>query len=145
MRRAVAADLPRIVALLADDPLGQGRETGRVDAAYRDAFAAIDRDPAHILAVADRDGAVIGTLQLTFLPGLARHGMWRAQIEAVRVARHLRGRGTGRFMFDWAIATARDRGCGLVQLTSDGARAGAHDFYDRLGFRPSHVGYKLPL
>ncbi len=145
MRRAVAADLPRIVAMLSDDPLGQGRESGLVDATYRSAFDAIDRDPSHYLAVADRGGAVIGTLQLSFLPGLARHGMWRAQIEAVRVAREARGQGVGRFMFDWAIDKARAQGCGLVQLTSDAERTGAHEFYDRLGFKPSHVGYKLQL
>ncbi|MBR9651660.1 GNAT family N-acetyltransferase [Thalassobius aquimarinus] len=143
MRRAVSADLPRIVAMLTDDPLGQGRESGLMDATYRSAFEAIDRDPSHFLAVADRGGKVIGTLQLSFLPGLARHGAWRGQIEAVRVAREVRGQGIGRFMFEWAIEKACAQGCSLVQLTSDAARTGAHDFYDALGFQPSHVGYKL--
>lgn len=147
MRRASVQDLPAIVALLADDPLGAAREDASLPLAdcYTRAFAAIDADPNQLLAVATREGAVIGCLQLTFLPGLSRRGAWRGQIESVRVARDARGLGLGRQMIDWAIATCRSRGCTLVQLTSDSARPEAHRFYTDLGFSSSHVGFKLTL
>jgi GNAT superfamily N-acetyltransferase len=147
IRRAAAADLPTIVALLADDPLGREREdagTGR-DGRYRDAFAAIDRDPHQLLAVAERDRSVIGVFQLSFIPGLTRQGMWRGQIEGVRIAAVERGTGIGRAMLEWTIAECRRRGCGLVQLTSDERRTEAHRFYEALGFRATHRGYKLSL
>ena len=147
MRRAVLADLPAIVAMLADDPLGSTREDARLPLAkaYLAAFAAIEADPNQLLAVAESDGAVIGTLQLTFLPGLARKGAWRAQIEAVRVRADQRDAGIGQAMFEWAIAEAQARGCNLVQLTTDKSRPDAHRFYERLGFVATHEGYKLAL
>ncbi|HMG61837.1 MAG TPA: GNAT family N-acetyltransferase, partial [Streptosporangiaceae bacterium] len=132
LRRARAADVPAVVGLLADDLLGAGRDGVRNPAdlaAYEEAFALIDCDPAHLLVVAEADGAVIGTLQLTFLPGLARRGMLRAQVEAVRMAAAWRGRGLGSAILGWAIGEARRRGCGLVQLTTDKSRGDAHRFY----------------
>jgi GNAT superfamily N-acetyltransferase len=147
MRRARAEDLPSIVALLADDPLGREREyAGPVlDPRYTAAFDAIERDPNQFLAVAEDDGIVIGVLQLSFIPGLTRGGMWRGQIEGVRVASTTRGGGIGRRMLEWAIAQCREHGCGLVQLTSDKQRPDAHRFYEGLGFQASHEGYKLAL
>ncbi|MBV9826788.1 MAG: GNAT family N-acetyltransferase [Alphaproteobacteria bacterium] len=151
MRRARAADLPAIVALLADDMIGREREAASAELAtlapqYVAAFAAIEGDPHQLLAVAEGEGgAVIGTLQLSFIPGLSRRGLWRGQIESVRVASSERGGGIGRQMFEWAIAQCRERGCGLVQLTSDKRRPAAHRFYETLGFVASHEGYKLDL
>ncbi len=148
LRRAEAGDLPAIVSLLAADQLGAVRDGIRDDAdlrAYRRAFAAIDRDPAHVLAVAVAGDRVVATMQLSFLPGLARRGALRAQIEAVRVDQAYRGGGLGRAMLTWAIGEARRRGCTLVQLTTDKSRAGAHRFYERLGFTASHEGMKLIL
>jgi len=146
-RRAASDDLPAIVALLADDPIGSGRECAgtRLDPSYAEAFAAVERDPNQLLAVAERDGRVIGVLQLSFIPGLTRRGMWRGQIEGVRVAAGERGSGTGRAMLEWAIAECRNRGCGLVQLTTDKRRTDAHRFYQALGFRATHQAYKLAL
>ena len=146
-RRAERADLPAIVALLADDVLGGGRELSgpALDPAYASAFEAIERDPNQFLAVAVMDGRVVGTLQLSFLPGLSLHGGWRGQIEAVRIASDLRGRGLGRQMIGWAIEQCRARGCRLVQLTTNAARSDAQRFYEQLGFQRSHVGYKLEL
>jgi GNAT superfamily N-acetyltransferase len=145
IRRAVAADIQRIVALIVDDQIGAQREGGHL-AAYMRAFAAIDADPAQLLAVAaDRSGGVVATLQLTVIPGLARRGTPRAQIEAVRVARALRGQGLGAGLLGWAVREAADRGCGLVQLTSDKRRPEAHRLYERLGFVASHEGFKLRL
>jgi GNAT superfamily N-acetyltransferase len=146
-RRAASEDLPALVALLADDPISSGRESAGtpLDPRYAEAFAAVDRDPNQLLAVADRDGRVIGVLQLSFIPGLTRRGMWRGQIEGVRVAVSERGGGIGRAMLEWAIEECRKRGCGMVQLTSDKRRSGAHAFYDALGFQATHEGYKLPL
>ncbi len=145
VRRATAADVGAIVALIAADQLGTTRDGGDL-APYLRAFAAIDADPAQLLAVlTDASGTVAGTLQLTVVPGLARRGSLRGQIEAVRVREDLRGRGIGHALVAWAIEEARRRGCVLVQLTSDKRRGEAHRFYGRLGFEASHEGFKLRL
>jgi ribosomal protein S18 acetylase RimI-like enzyme len=143
-RRATADDLPAIVALLADDVLGAAREA-RGDPAYAAAFAAIAADPNQLLAVAEDGGRIVGCLQLSFIPGLSRRGMWRGQIESVRIAASHRGAGLGRRMFDWAVEACRARGCGLVQLTTDKARPDARRFYESLGFVASHEGMKITL
>lgn len=146
-RRAAAEDLPAIVALLADDPLGATREhagDGALDV-YKHAFDEIAADPNQYLVVVQDGGDVIGTLQLTFIPCLSRGGAKRGQIEAVRIAPSHRGQGIGEAMFSWAIDECRARGCSLVQLTTDKSRADAHRFYAKLGFEPSHIGYKLFL
>ncbi|MCB1970654.1 MAG: GNAT family N-acetyltransferase [Geminicoccaceae bacterium] len=144
MREAVPADLPQIVALLVDDGIGQLREDV-ADPVYREAFAAIRHDPNHSLIVAMVGDRVVGCFQLSFIPGLSRRGSWRAQIESVRVERELRGQGVGGQMMRHAIDLARDRGCGLVQLTTDKRRKDAHRFYEGLGFVASHEGMKLRL
>ncbi|QOZ33832.1 GNAT family N-acetyltransferase [Bradyrhizobium sp. CCBAU 53421] len=146
-RQAQPADLPAIVALLANDVLGQQREdpSSPPNPRYVDAFDAILADPNQLLAVATLNDAVIGTLQLSFIPGMARLGAWRGQIEAVRIAETHRSSGVGQQMFEWAIDQCRARGCDLVQLTTDKARPDAHRFYERLGFVGSHLGYKLML
>jgi GNAT superfamily N-acetyltransferase len=146
LRRATAADLPALVAMLADDPLGAGREADDGDlTSYRRAFDLVDADPAHVLLVAVDGDDVVGTLQLSVLPGLARRGASRGQIEAVRVAAGARGRGLGAAMIGWAVEESRRRGCGLVQLTTDKSRTDARRFYERLGFIASHEGMKLAL
>jgi ribosomal protein S18 acetylase RimI-like enzyme len=147
IRRATPADLPSIVRLLADDPLGSQRESYRepLPQAYYDAFAAIDADPRHELVVVEQHGTVIGTLQLSFIPGLSFQGGTRAQIESVRIDRELRSQGIGSRLFQWAIERARERGCCLVQLTTNASRSHAQRFYERLGFVASHVGMKLDL
>lgn len=143
-RRATAADLDAIVALLADDMLGATREKPG-DPVYAAAFAAIEADPNQFLAVVEEAGRIVGCLQLSFIPGLSRRGMWRGQIESVRIAASQRGAGLGRRMFEWAIETCRARGCGLVQLTTDKARPDARRFYESLGFTASHEGMKRAL
>jgi GNAT superfamily N-acetyltransferase len=143
-RRATGADLPAIIQMIADDQIGQKREDASVplNPAYLAAFAAIDRDDNQFLAVAERDGQVIGCLQLTFIPGISRMGMWRGNIESVRVAKSLRGQGIGRAFFEWAIETCRQRGCKLVQLTMDKSRKDASRFYQSRGLTPSHQRIK---
>jgi GNAT superfamily N-acetyltransferase len=149
-RDARRADVPQIVGLLADDALGAARETGPGDGgeladAYWAAFEQVEASPNNRIIVAEADGQVVGTLQLTLIPGLSRQGMTRAQIEAVRVAGSQRGQGLGAVMITWAIAQAREAGCGLVQLTSDKQRPAAIRFYESLGFTATHEGLKLPL
>lgn len=146
-RRAEQSDLEAIVAMLADDVLGRQREDTRLPAAdaYVQAFQAIDADPNQFLAVAELDGAVVGTLQISFMPGLSHQGAWRGEIEAVRIARTARGAGLGRRMMEWAIEQCRARNCRIVQLTSDLKRTDAHRFYEQMGFVDSHKGYKLVL
>lgn len=143
--RATADDVPSIVALLADDPLGARREDPADTGAYLAAFAVIDADPHQFLAVARRDGRVVGTLQLTFVPGLSHRGATRAQVEAVRVHADERGGGLGTEMMAWAEARAREHGAAMLQLTSDATREDAHRFYERLGYAASHVGLKKRL
>ena len=148
LRRAEARDLPALVDLLAADQLGATRDGVRTPedlAAYQRAFDAIDADPAHLLVVAQAGPELAGTLQLSFIPGLARRGALRAQIEAVRVHESYRNAGLGAAMFDWAITEARRRRCALVQLTTDKSRPDAHRFYQRFGFVASHEGMKLRL
>lgn len=105
----------------------------------------MDADPAHLLVIVAARDDVVGTLQVSFLPGLSRRGALRAQIEGVRVRADHRGAGLGEALFGWAVAEARRRRCGLVQLTTDRARTDAHRFYERLGFVASHAGYELAL
>ncbi len=147
-RRATRADLAAIVRLLADDPLGASRERPEdpLPESYGSAFEAIDRDPNNELVVASGGaGEVLAVLQLTFIPYLTHQGCWRAMIEGVRVDSRLRGQGVGRFLFLWAIERARERGCGIVQLTTNKARPDALRFYQQLGFVASHEGLKLNL
>ena len=148
IRRAEERDVPAIVDLLAADQLGATRDGVRTAedlAAYQRAFRAIDGDGAHLLVAAEAGAEIVATLQLSFLPGLARRGSLRAQIGAVRVREDYRGRRLGEALITWAIDEARRRGCALVQLTSDKSRHGAHRFYERLGFVASHEGMKLAL
>jgi GNAT superfamily N-acetyltransferase len=144
-REATRADLPAIIALLADDVLGKFRDHPRVDDRYERAFAEIQADARNALVVADDNGEIVGCLQLTYIPGLGRHGAERAQIESVRVRADRRGVGVGADFMAWTIAQARGRGCAMVQLTTDKRRTEAHRFYQRLGFVASHEGMKLSL
>jgi GNAT superfamily N-acetyltransferase len=145
-RTADRADVPAIVALLEDDEVTRSRALPEADdARYWAAFEAIDADPRNELIVADRDGEVVGTCQLTFTPSLSRRAGERMTIEAVRVRSDLRGEGVGRAMMTWAVDRARERGCGLVQLTTDKRRTDAHRFYASLDFAPTHEGFKLIL
>jgi GNAT superfamily N-acetyltransferase len=146
-RQAKREDVRAIVKLLREDAIASQREpeVGVLDDAYLDAFDAIAADERQFLVVAEVDGEVVGTLQLSFIPYLTYGGGERAQIEAVRVASSMRGSGVGRSMFDWAVEQARARGCHLVQLTMDKRRDDARRFYESLGFEASHEGFKLHL
>lgn len=144
-RRATAADVPAIVAMLADDALGATREDPSDLAPYFAAFERISSDPSQFLIVAERRGQILGTLQLTLMPGLSRRGATRAAIESVRVSGDARGLGVGTAMMEHAIGLARSSGAVLVQLTSDASRTDAHRFYDQLGFQRTHYGFKLML
>lgn len=146
-RRAVEADLPFIVRLVAEDAV---RDTGDkpdepFHPSYVTALREIDDDPNQLLIVAELDGAAVGTLQLTFIPGIAALGTKRCLIEAVHIAPAHRNKGLGTEMIRWAIEQSRHRGCRMVQLTSNKKRLDAHRFYERLGFLKSHEGFKYYL
>ncbi|MGW5617450.1 N-acetyltransferase family protein [Streptomyces sp. NPDC003877] len=145
VRSAVADDVPAIVAMLADDPLGAQRESPDDLAPYLTALERLTADPNQRLVVAVREGRVVGTLQLTIIPGLSRRGATRSIIEGVRVHADERGSGLGSQLIEWAIDESRKAGCRLVQLTSDTSRTDAHRFYERLGFTASHTGFKFQL
>ncbi|MYS33924.1 acetyltransferase (GNAT) family protein [Streptomyces sp. KhCrAH-43] len=145
IRRATADDLAEIVALLADDPLGAQRESPDDLAPYRAAFRRLADDTNQHMMVAVRAERVVGTLQLTVIPGLSRRGSTRSVIEGVRIHADERGNGLGTRLIQWAVDESRRQGCQLVQLTSDVSRTDAHRFYERLGFVASHVGFKLAL
>jgi GNAT superfamily N-acetyltransferase len=146
-RRARADDVPDIVRLLADDPLGATRERyeNPLPESYARAFRAIEQDANNELVVACRGERVVGVLQLTYIPSLTYQGGWRALIEGVRVDSGERSQGLGKTLFEWAIARARERACHMVQLTTDKARPDAKRFYESLGFVASHEGLKLHL
>ncbi|PCI41126.1 MAG: GNAT family N-acetyltransferase [Rhodospirillaceae bacterium] len=143
-RTATQQDLASIINMLADDPLGALREDPS-SSAYADTFKIIEADPHNQIIVADQGGDVVACLQLTFIHGLSHTGATRAQIEGVRVASTQRGQGLGQRLFKHAIELAQDRGCTLVQLTTDASRDDAQAFYKKLGFTPSHIGMKLVL
>ncbi|NBH02627.1 GNAT family N-acetyltransferase [Amycolatopsis sp. SID8362] len=145
IRRARREDIGAIVRMLADDQLGATRDDPDDLAPYLRAFDEIVKDSNQLLVVVASDDEPVGTLQLTIIPGLARRGAFRGQIEAVRVHADHRGSGLGADLMQWAITESRRRECALVQLTSDTSRADAHRFYERLGFVPSHTGFKLKL
>jgi GNAT superfamily N-acetyltransferase len=147
IRRASREDVAAIVKMLADDPLGAKREAYAVPLPenYYAAFDAIDGSPDNELIVAEHNGSVVGVLQLTFIPYLTYRGGWRALVEGVRVAPEMRSSGVGRKLFEWSIDRARERGCHLLQLTTDKARPDALRFYQSLGFVASHEGMKLDL
>jgi GNAT superfamily N-acetyltransferase len=145
IRAAIADDVPAIVAMLADDSLGAQRESPDDLAPYLTALERLSADPNQRVVVAVRQGRVVGTLQLTIIPGLSRRGATRSIIEGVRIHADERGSGLGTQLIEWAIEASRDQGCQLVQLTSDRTRTDAHRFYERLGFTPSHTGFKLQL
>ena len=146
-RRATETDVPAIIGLLADDVLGSSREATGAEShpQYLNAFRVIDADLNQFLLVVDDGTRIVGTLQLTFILGLAGRGLKRGQIEAVRVASDRRGEKIGEVMLNWALEKCRHERCGVVQLTTDKTRTQAHRFYDRLGFKPSHIGYKMKL
>lgn len=146
-RKANEKDVHAIVRLLADDELGATREKFEepLPSVYYDAFQAIESQNGNQIIVAVEEDHIIGCLQLTIIPGLARKGMKRAQIEGVRVDRNYRGKSIGEKLFKEAISIAKSEKCGLVQLTTDKQRQDAHRFYDKLGFSSSHEGMKLIL
>lgn len=148
VRPALKGDLPEIVRMLANDPFGSQRERSiePLPGSYYEAFGAIEQDLNNELVVAEKEnGGVVAVLQLTFTPYITHQGGWRATIEGVRVDRKFRGTGLGRDLFAWAIRRAKDRGCHIVQLTTDKERPEALRFYESLGFTASHEGMKLKL
>lgn len=136
-----------IIRMLADDPLGALREKIEIPlpATYLQAFARIKNDNNQELTVAEIDGETVGTFQLTFVQYLTHQGGLRAQIEAVRVSSAQRGKGIGAKMFSYAIDRAKEKGCYVVQLTTDKKRPRAIQFYESLGFTATHEGMKLQL
>jgi GNAT superfamily N-acetyltransferase len=146
-RTAVLDDLPAIVRMLADDELGSQREKYEepLPQSYYEAFRQIASNPDHQLIVAERQGNVIGTLHLMFLPSISFQGGLRAQVESVRVDKEYRNLGIGSRMMEWAIEQARGRNAHVLQLTTHLSRKDAHRFYEKLGFKGSHLGMKLEL
>ncbi|SFN61371.1 N-acetylglutamate synthase, GNAT family [Bradyrhizobium sp. Ghvi] len=142
IRRARREDVPAIVAMLADDHLGRGRERleDPLPAAYYQAFERVERDSNLTLVVAESEGRVVGCLQLAVLAGISSQGGIRGLLEDVRVASDCRSRGIGERLVQWAVAEAKSRGCNLVELLTHQTRTDAQRFYKRLGFTASHVG-----
>ncbi|WP_132326089.1 GNAT family N-acetyltransferase [Pseudobacteriovorax antillogorgiicola] len=146
-RKAKVEDLPALVGMLADDPLGQEREDASLPLvdSYRKIFQEIDKDPNQELIVASLEDRVIGMMQLSFIPYLTYRGSWRCLVEGVRIHRDYRGQHLGSQFFDWVIDRARERSCHMIQLTSDKQRPDAIRFYEKLGFKGTHEGMKMWL
>ena len=146
-RKAIKSDIPNLVALLADDDLGAQREDNSlpVNQRYIDIFECIDKDANNELTVVESNGGLVGMLQLTFIPYLTHTGSWRCLIEGVRISRNYRGQGMGTRFINWSIERATEKKCSIVQLTSDKQRPDALRFYESLGFKATHEGFKLKL
>ncbi|MFB9215380.1 GNAT family N-acetyltransferase [Vibrio sinaloensis] len=146
-RSADFEDLESLVALLSNDPLGSKREDASIplNSSYIEAFEAITRDPNNELLVVELENSLVGMLQITFIPYLTHIGSWRCLIEGVRIDSDYRGQGLGEKMFEYAIEQAKNKGCTIVQLTSDKQRPDAIRFYEKLGFKATHEGFKLAL
>ncbi|WP_166421938.1 GNAT family N-acetyltransferase [Pseudoalteromonas sp. Z1A8] len=146
-RIAKESDLEDLVTLLADDVLGSEREdvSRPLNSKYRIAFQNIVNDQNNELIIIDVANKVAGMLQLTYIPYLTHMGTWRCLIEGVRISTEHRGQGLGEQMFKWAINRAEEKGCNLVQLTSDKMRPDALRFYKKLGFNATHEGFKLKI
>jgi len=153
-RTATREDLPIIIKMLADDQLGSTREDPLtpINPQYIEAFEIIDNDPNNELIVLESldlkptensKSSVIGILQLTYIPYLTYKGSWRCLIEGVRVHEDYRGQGLGTQLFEWAVQRAKEKNCNIVQLTSNKERSEAIRFYEALGFKASHEGFKL--
>lgn len=145
-RQAIRNDVAAIVAMIADDKLGETREDFQIPLpnSYYNAFENIDADTNQELIVVESEkGEIIGTLQLSFIQYLTYQGGIRAQIEAVRIRKDYRGTGLGTKMFEWAIERAKRRKAHVLQLTTDKKRPDALHFYKKLGFKDSHEGMKL--
>ena len=143
-RDAVREDVPEILALLRDDRFGSERETG-AEPEYMAAWDRIEAEPQNTIVVGEKDGRIVATFQLIFMSGLSHRGTRRAEVEAVRVDVSLRGQGIGRMMMREAERRAREAGCRMLQLTTNAERNRAREFYDGLGYTPSHVGFKTVL
>lgn len=145
IRLARKRDLPDVLAIFTQDALGGHAESRRPAelAVYEAAFERIAASGSNWLYVAEQEGAIVGTFQLTLIPGLVNHGRLRAKVESVQVLADRRGLGIGAEMMRFAIAEARQKGAGMVELTSNKKRRDAHRFYERLGFDRSHEGFKM--
>ncbi len=146
-RIATADDLPALIGMLADDHLGAEREdfSDPINPAYVNAFNQIEADPNNDIVVGVLDGKVVGTLQMTMIPNLSFQGSTRCIVQAVRISSELRGQGLGSQLMDWSVDRAREHGCVMVELASNLKRPDAIRFYKKLGFDPSHQGFKLML
>ena len=146
-RNAIRSDVSNLVQLLADDELGATREDTSfpLNPSYLNAFGCIEQDTNNVLVVVENNNNLVGMLQLTFIPYLTHTGSWRCLIEGVRIDKRYRGQGLGHEFIQWAILRAKEKGCSLVQLTSDKQRKSALKFYESLGFIASHEGFKLKI
>lgn len=146
-RDALAADLPALLGLIdgGRSPGSARPPSDPADPAYAAALERITADPGNRLVVMEQGDNIIGTLQITFIPGISRHGITRGLLENIHIRSDRRGQGLGQQLVAWAVGECRDAGCGLVQLTSDKRRPDAHRFYKRLGFAATHEGFKLYL
>lgn len=147
-RQAKREDVVEIVRMLANDKLGKLRENFKepLPDPYYVAFENINNDGnQELIVLEDENGALIGTLQLSFIQYLTYQGGIRAQIEAVRIREDFRGKGIGEKMCMWAIERAQARKAHVIQLTTNKKRLEALRFYEKLGFKATHEGMKLHL
>lgn len=147
IRRAERTDVPEIVRIIADNEIGRMREDYQesIPESYYKAFDRISDDNNQILIVACYQGEVVGTVQVSFIQNMSVRGAYRALLESMHVDSNFRGKNIGSFMMEWAIETAREKGCNIVQLTSNKKRQKAHNFYRKFGFVATHEGFKMPL
>ena len=145
IREATEADLPRLIALMAqlrpDQPDAEDPE--RVHD-YAAVFARMKAQGQRVL-VAENEGQLAGVLVLTIIENITRQGTPYAIIENVIVDDAARGKRIGEALARHAVEAAREAGCYKVSLTSNKRRTEAHRFYTRLGFQQTHEAFRIDL
>lgn len=143
-REATADDLPEVIRLIRQDARNVTISSDDM-ALFQRSWENMQKNCTNRLFVGVAGDRVVATYQLAVIHGVSLSAARRGQIESVRVDAELRSSGIGAQLMADAEARARDAGCDLMQLTTDSSRLRAHAFYERLGYKPSHLGFKKPL
>lgn len=134
IRYAVADDATALSALLAE--LEFSTSPGEV----RQRLQAMHE----VVLVAVRREQIVGLVTLNIMQVLHRPTPV-GRVSTLVVAKLERGKGTGRALTAAAERILKERGCGLVEITSNFRREDAHAFYGHIGYEATSVRFKKEL
>ncbi|MCB0324759.1 MAG: GNAT family N-acetyltransferase [Bdellovibrionales bacterium] len=143
VREAVAADVPAIMELIAQQDMSPDNRLSESEA--KRLFEEITNTGCHKLYVAFVDSRLVGTFALVVVQSLTHNGGKSAVVEDVVVRSDVQGHGIGRQMMDYAAEKARAVGAQKVVLSSGQARENAHAFYEHLGYKRDGFRFGLTL